>query len=373
MKGTNRFRVDTDYAPSPIRYSYNGSEYEEAAQWAFRYYRDIRDCRKSRGKQQPGHWTVKAVRQGQLVTSIQDVPPWTDNGNIVVPHGQRPSFSPEQAFSAMPTLSDPELGLFAVDAFNAMSSQIPEEISIANFALEAREITSLIPKLEQSVRKTAASGFLNFQFGWKPLLGDLNTLSRIGTNVMKRIEFLRETYGKPTRISYGVKDFVSQTPWNTVQAGVSSHPFTLTPVKYKCSLRAVGKLYHELQGLDDIYTYTRAMFGALGLNNPLKVVWNALPYSFVLDWVGGFGSRLASFALNPFVGSWAVYDVTTSVKEVCEIEVKHDCRSRGSGNFHLGSIVAKRYTRHLGFPVERSYFPLVPTPAQLVLFLALLV
>jgi hypothetical protein len=203
------------------------------------------------------------------------------------------------------------LSSLADDAFEALVPQVPQEVSIPNFLYELREIGDLIPKLDDSLSKTVSGGYLTYSFGWKPLVGDLQKLGRLMTTVSNRLDYLKKTYGRETRISFSRKIDtydLNQAPFtpDPINGGVGF-------VKLQGIYRAGGYLYHRLEGLDGLNGMLRGCAAALGLNNPLGVLWEAIPYSFVADWFGRTQSLLSQQALQPFVGTWDLRRMSHSV------------------------------------------------------------
>jgi hypothetical protein len=270
-----------------------------------------------------------------------------------------------------------------MDAFNAFYEQIPTEVSIPNFLWELREIKALIPRLQSSLTKTASGGYLNFQFGWKPFLDDLRKLWALTDTVRSRLEYLKSTYGRKTRIGL-FQDITSQIE-GRYQGYSDWHWFADPPRKdvdfqgnfkvreFRTVLRAGGYLYHELQGLDDSLTQVKAFSSALGLNNPLRAVWNALPYSFVVEWFTNIGGLFDRLSIQPFSGEWTISNPTWSFKSTAVIDAYQRFGDKTDANTHLlATITAERYQRFVGLPVPASIFSLELTSKQQLLLLALL-
>lgn len=288
---------------------------------------------------------------------------------------------PSTVTSLVPLVPDATWLDFAEEAFNDFATQIPEEISIANFGWELQEITSLIPRISRSLTKTIAGGYLNLEFGWRPFLGDLNTLYSLCSTVQAKINHLKSTFGKTTRLG--------TFKGNVFNPNLSSYTTTydhinlvgeiqqrLTLDGYRADLRAGAYLYHELEDLSELSGYIRAMIVALGLTNPLKVIWNALPYSFVVDWFTGLSQRLAPLSVNPFKGTWIVSRRSTSMKLTASIRVESLNIVPGASwtAFTNGNIVYQRYQRISQLPVRASFLSGLtsPTPKQQTLLAALL-
>jgi len=287
--------------------------------------------------------------------------------------------SPSDVNGILPDVPDSLTESLCVDAFNTMSTQIPTEVSIANFSWELREIGELVPSILNklgSVSKSASDGYLNFAFGWKPFLGDLQKLANIFSTTNAKIEHLIATWGKKTRLSYfraKVIDDVILTPvlhnvgdfGTAVRIGVVGH---------RADFRASGRLFHKLRELRSLAGTIRAFTSAVGLNNPVKAFWDAIPYSFIAGWFTRIGQHLGALAINPFKGQWEVTGVTFSYVERIVIYAFKKEPYDGIFDVDAGRIEVKRYTRYDGFPVGVTSFNLNDlNPSQLSLFAALIV
>jgi hypothetical protein len=276
---------------------------------------------------------------------------------------------------------------FADAAFQQMAAQMPEEISIPNFILEAKEIGSVFPDLRAKMSRTdvAKNGLLSWEFGLKPLLSDLQTISSLLDTVRNRIQFLKDTRGKRVRLgAYFVRERELPQPILTGYGGAlqntSGLSHDLVAVYHHSTYRASGYLYHELEGLDDIGGLLRALMVATGFGNPLKVAWNAIPYSFVVDWVTNASDLLSDASrIKPFMGPWQVSDFCYSVTDVLGFVVSarpsnpldpnspHDLPADA-----LGRVEFKRYRREVGVPARVISLSLPLSAREALLAAALL-
>jgi len=158
--------------------------------------------------------------------------------------------------------------------------------------------------------RNIGSNWLEFQYGVRPLLNDVYDAAQTLAHLMSFP--MRRTY-TVTRRRYGsiYPQAQSAVSYNEAQA--------FTQVKIKAIVEEVNIL------------------GALGLNDPAGVVWEKLPYSFVIDWFIPIGdylaaaglarnltgtfvtSRTTKFAFNgisviPSSGSFVVYGDTGAVR-----------------------------------------------------------
>jgi hypothetical protein len=249
-------------------------------------------------------------------------------------------------------------------AFQSMNDQIPGSVSIANFIYELKDLKELLPNV---LEKKGAIGrandtFLNANFGWRPLIGDLKKLSGIIDSINRRLDYLRSTRGKSTpvhfhRDSFWVNPKISLAvsdvePFSAFTVPDSKYVWRLA--KHDVTFRASGTVYQRITGLDDASASWKALWASLGLNNPAKAIWNAYPYSFVADWFFPVDNWLSTKGLQPFTGEWSLYNVCYSVKEYAEIIPFHQCLywDNTRKNKSLGKITMTRYTRRVGLPVS---------------------
>jgi hypothetical protein len=275
------------------------------------------------------------------------------------------------------TLSD-----LATRAKDQFFTQVPEEVSLPNFAWEMQELGGLIPKLQHGMstfdgaRKTAAGGFLGYSFGTAPFIGDLEKLTTLLTVVDARIKQLKESYGKRTNLTAYFPNVVGIPAVRQLDYGGQAG--SLWPVWlrfHRTDVRFHGHLYHELEGLDSVGGKVRALLAATGFANPLKVVWEAIPFSFFVDWFSGISSLLTDVRANPFQGRYEVSNLTYSVRSVSDFVI-YQTNTMGLSNDILGAVGSvrfSRFVRYVGWP-ERflGFNPEGLSPQQQLLYLALL-
>lgn len=135
-------------------------------------------------------------------------------------------------------------------------------------------------------RGKLASNWLELQYGWLPLLGDVNDAMELIAN----------------------QRYAPKFPTIRVRSFKANETVTSTNVAW-----AFSQTLHREQIL---YTPSEALTFTeiLGLNDPYSVVWENLPYSFVLDWFLPIGPWLeAASAARTLRGSFV--HTTTVVNE----------------------------------------------------------
>jgi len=138
--------------------------------------------------------------------------------------------------------------------------------------------------------KDAPRNWLEYQYGWKPMLGDIYTACR---------EINEKDRSSPPRTQYYVRAMRSDhsesktvTASNSVGARkiyIDEHTFD---VQVRFDFKPKENMGH-LQTLDQ-----------WGVFNPLEIAWELVPFSFVVDWavpVGQYLSALSAAAPYDFV------------------------------------------------------------------------
>lgn len=275
----------------------------------------------------------------------------TDGPYLIDNHEYVPSFQPLNIGLLLPETSPTVLQDMGIKAFNTLYTQIPPSFSLANDLWELPELKGLIPKFEKNLKSTVSGNFLAFQFGWVPLVSDIKALLVLSDSVTKRLKHLKDTRGQETRISFFGKydpigpDFVD-----------SISLFSYYRLRYKRTgaqgvFRASGYLTQDLKDLDDTYAQVKAFSAALGLNNPSKIFWNALKYSFVIDWFTNISGLLDRLAIQPFSGEWTIRGLVHSLDESLNFSVYQDSiLNSHTFDVLLGTGTIKRYSRGTGLP-----------------------
>lgn len=144
--------------------------------------------------------------------------------------------------------------------------------------------------------KTPANLWLEFHFGWKPLIQD------IGTSVdVLQSDFSLRTLRQAAKVEY---------PIQVVEDNTNYYTTTNIIRKYRYTIRANVQVTNP-----NLYLANR-----LGLTNPALVVWDAVPFSFVVDWFVPVGQFLSSF--TEYLGlSVSNTHATLFSNELCKYEL----------------------------------------------------
>ena len=285
----------------------------------------------------------------------------------------------------LPYVSPAQMTSWSIDALNKFSDQVPTSVSVANFLYELKDMKGMIPSIDRrGLSKTVSNNFLAFEFGVKPFISDIKAMVEMSDAVDKRLKHLLDTAGKSVDLRFD-RELDLITEEHIIRINVedpnynsSSDNFnglrlrrTSAKVKFHCG----AKLFQDLQGLSDSMSKLKALAASGGFNHPARVIWNAIPYSFVVDWFFSIGKILDSISIQPFGGEYRISDVGWSLKREATY-IGTQVMANGQfvdGNATLGTVRVKDYVRQPGFPATSLLLTDGQlSPKQLVLGLAML-
>lgn len=299
---------------------------------------------------------------------------------------------PFEGVSSWPWISDisaATLSGWSMDAYNAFNSQVPTTVSLPNFLYELKDMKGMIPSINRkSLSKTASNNLLAFEFGVKPFISDIKNIVNMADSVSKRLKHLIAYQRKTSHLTFerDVKSDEDYSFFRNIES-IDNHyvagnvnGLVFKRISGSTHFQVGASLYQDLQDLEDANSQLKALLATGGFNHPARVVWNAIPYSFVVDWFFSVGKLLDTLSVQPFGGEWSVTNVGYSIKSEASYSVKAVLANYPShyddpfrAGSQIGTVRVKRYIRKRGFPA----FSLFLTdgslsPEQLVLGLAML-
>lgn len=188
-----------------------------------------------------------------------------------------------------------------------------------------------------SASKPLASNWLELQYGWKPLLQDIEGSMRSLAHYVQDRPFIRTV-----RVSANSEDQISWPVEFRNQAsdgtGIPAawpaigHGYRLT----QCTSRLVVRF--SLQ--DNL----KALMSQTGFTSPVNLAWEILPYSFVVDWFLPVGPYLESF--SAFEGMIFLDGSRTSFQRVTDF---------AGVSFNGGLVRSPTYTSRVRARYGREY------------------
>jgi len=160
-----------------------------------------------------------------------------------------------------------------------------------------------VPKRAKKTWKTKdlASTWLEYHFGWEPLVKDVGAA----------IEVLTETTCK-LRVKANSSDTLVYQDGGPLPSFNIYHHRVRTVVKMQANVQVDNPNLH--------------LASQLGFVNPLSIAWELVPFSFVLDWFSNVGQVLG--ALTDFAGVSFTGAFTTVYQVIDKVE-------RGYGNWDV--------------------------------------
>lgn len=169
------------------------------------------------------------------------------------------------------------------------------------FLFELREFPSMLRDLGHVLSRRlhprdVPNGYLAYSFGWAPLLSDLSNLIDLTKAMNQRLTYLKKardsgvsmhrSLGKSqSRVSGGEYNLL---PNGYGQYGLRSTEVTTTSDKYWMSSRM--KITEDLPPPEDIPEFL--LRNVLGLNMRPATLWNAIPWSWLVDYLFNIGDML---------------------------------------------------------------------------------
>jgi hypothetical protein len=199
------------------------------------------------------------------------------------------------------------------------------------------------------VDKRLANHWLEYVFGWLPLLEDMKDAAEL---LAETVSTYKEPKGSVravgrTTASYRFRD--PQTGYGHLYADIDAMS------SFTCRVKALYELDDE----------ARSVLSKTGISNPLSLAWEALPFSFVVDWILPVGNYIDSLtALDGFTFK----SVTFSTLENAVADWRFGVYNQPGYAWNrteitkpgVASATQSRYTRTLSLP---SYsFPSLRSP-----------
>jgi hypothetical protein len=206
-----------------------------------------------------------------------------------------------------------------------------DEISIINFLIELKDVRRMWKDLSDLCTKNVwselcqvasnrdrakhalADRYLSFEFGYCPFVRDIITILKLLANWRKKLKTLlarlhkiesiratiyqynQDTKGEPEPISPG--QFMSAA---LCCDGLINYQYTgaevLLSVPNKVLPRAGMKYTLYCEELKEMNAELRGLLDAFGVRWDPSIIWNAIPFSFMLDWLWDVGAWLAKWS-----------------------------------------------------------------------------
>jgi len=289
-----------------------------------------------------------------------------DGSSLILEDGWVDKVSPRDAwFSLNPTFST-STGQFIARAISEIKPKLSSDVSVPNFLYELREIKSLASAIKSGVglvrgkrnrrgRKTdvldvASDVHLSTSFGFNPLISDTFQLATLMQDFAIKYRNFTGHAGKPVRGYYAengsmgsiTRVLPSNAVWDLrlVETGLSAKRTLVIYYTY----RIIGG-YNPTPTISDLLRYVGFRSSAAP-----QIVWNALPYSFIVDWVFKVSDALGRFD----AGSLPVrMDISRGCLSVKTTQLTSLTRVGRGGRVISPNSVVYKQTRYTRTPISK--------------------
>jgi hypothetical protein len=264
---------------------------------------NFRNLKGSKLPQNAHSCEIKTVRDGQAIYADY----WTNSNFWTVQLGSTSQLYGSQgqvaapAFSHLASASNKALGKVVArvgsDINNVAQDFTQYRQTVGLIANNAARLTGAIKDLQRgniagvieslfhgkarfragggpSVTKSLANNWLEFQYGWKPLMHDIRASMEATAQLVNKSPPFRRVSARASTIEKSRNDITS------VQ------PFAIG--KREVTLRSTCRVGFRFVVEDDFKAYLQK----LGFTNPINLLWEVIPYSFVVDWFLPIGPYL---------------------------------------------------------------------------------
>jgi hypothetical protein len=184
--------------------------------------------------------------------------------------------------------------------YNEMKPTKPA-IDLANALYELKDLAGMYKQLLEPLRHIKSLP-IAWDFGWRPLLNDIRKLAREQVRWQKKLQWLIKNEGKPVRTTSRIHTTVDSTypsetftTYNAVLPTLVTQLYKGVPtytrsVEWKTDYWASARWVWFLPaGPRDILWKSRMYGKLMGLDVTPAYVWNALPWSWLIDWFTNAG------------------------------------------------------------------------------------
>jgi hypothetical protein len=206
-----------------------------------------------------------------------------------------------------------------------------------------------------STGKDASGTLLNYSFGWIPTISDIKKMSSILKKVDAQFDELIRRAGK-RQIRY-CKRYVVINDYDSGYGTPVSGFLTSFRVRRKtdrCWVICRAEYSYILPDVSAAQLKLRAYLDAFGVNLDPRIIWDSIPFSFVIDWFVNVGKFLESLQVSALNIDVKLEDFTVSLTH--EAINSLSARTQGAvsnlNDYHCGSYRVRRYIRQRVNPLD---------------------
>lgn len=169
-------------------------------------------------------------------------------------------------------------------------------VDLPVFIYELKDLPDLIKIEGDTILKTVSKANLSYHFGWKPLVSDLLKLFDFHAAVNNRYRELKQLYSKGLSRTIELDRLSDSGIWGPGVICHTSGRITITAKVNRVTTQVVrGHVKWKPTALPpsgDQALMNQARRAVLGLYVNPAAVWEAIPFSWLVDWFGDVGNFL---------------------------------------------------------------------------------
>lgn len=161
--------------------------------------------------------------------------------------------------------------------------------------LELADVARILQSAGNTLRKQLGGNYLKYHFGIAPLVGDLIKLTQFQAQVDRRVKEMKKLRDRGLRrtidlAAYSTSGIIPNLVIQSLGALIYDH-FTYSSTQIVRG-HARWNAGTNLDNLSDEVMSALARRAVLGLTLDFATFWEAMPWSWLLDWCGGIGNFL---------------------------------------------------------------------------------
>lgn len=233
-----------------------------------------------------------------------------------------------------------------------------EEVSVPLFLYEIREIPSLIKKFgDKALSKDGADALLRWEFGLKPMISDIIKFASFSHMFNKRMKEIRRLNERGLRrtIHHGSWSESQHYSGNLHSNGATflGKPMTKTTTAEKWSY-VKWTPDRDTLDMDPSEMMWKVLRVVYGLSVDTQFLWNAIPWSWLVDWGTNMGDYLAS-RRNLIGASPSPVEVMTHTRT----QTSFGSHKGGTATLSAGNVFHETKTRRRSSPSIQAHLPIM--------------
>lgn len=231
---------------------------------------------------------------------------------------------------------------FGAEAWNKYRPGKPDA-SLGQFLGELREAPRLLKFKVKSFKERGYHGrdfgsdYLNIQFGWLPVVRDIQSFYRAFKNLETRLEQLKRDNGRPIRRRGTIKmsedttfyeeGYAYSHAWPSLTSGFYNQtlPHRQRNTTWSEKVWFSGRFRYWIPDIGTPQWERRAIIALFGANLSPSLAYELMPWSWLIDWFVNIGDVIENMSANAAENLTADYAYT-----MLHSEYRHDRWMRGN-------------------------------------------